>query len=332
MVEGASYFLLCHDDCAPDPDALHVLVEESFRSNAGIVCPKMVTWDDPDVLLHVGLSADKCGAVVERVQVGEIDAGQHDAVRDVFVAPGGFTLVRADLLAELGGFDPEVVAMGEDLDLCWRAQVAGARVVVAPDARVRHLEAVAGGLRAVAAGAGEAEPPTLQALQRRHELRAVLKCYGPFHLARVLPQAALLAAGEVVVALAVGDRARARAVAGAWRWNLSRRKELRRRRAEVKAHRVFDDAEVRRLQLRGSARLNTYLLAPRPPGVRRGPRPHPGHRRGGRGRRGAGRSRAAAHRQRRVGLLRGHRLRRARRPRPPFGAGPVRAPAAAGRC
>ncbi len=259
MVEGASYFLLCHDDCAPDPDALHVLVEESFRSNAGIVCPKMVTWDDPDVLLHVGLSADKCGAVVERVQVGEIDAGQHDAVRDVFVAPGGFTLVRADLLAELGGFDPEVVAMGEDLDLSWRAQVAGARVVVAPDARVRHLEAVAGGLRAVAAGAGEAEPPTLQALQRRHELRAVLKCYGPFHLARVLPQAALLAAGEVVVSLAVGDRARARAVAGAWRWNLSRRKELRRRRAEVKAHRVFDDAEVRRLQLRGSARLNTYL-------------------------------------------------------------------------
>jgi GT2 family glycosyltransferase len=259
MVEGASYFLLCHDDCAPDPDALHVLVEESFRSNAGIVCPKMVTWDDPDVLLHVGLSADKCGAVVERVQEGEIDAGQHDAVRDVFVAPGGFTLVRADLLAELGGFDPEVVAMGEDLDLSWRAQVAGARVVVAPDARVRHLEAVAGGLRAVATGAGETEPPSLQALQRRHELRAVLKCYGPFHLARVLPQAALLAAGEVVVALAVGDRTRARAVGGAWRWNLSRLKELRRRRAEVKAHRVFDDREVRRLQLRGSARLNTYV-------------------------------------------------------------------------
>jgi GT2 family glycosyltransferase len=259
MVEGASYFVLCHDDCAPDPDALHILVEESFRSNAGMVCPKMVTWDDPQVLLHVGLSADKSGAVVERVGEGEIDAGQHDAVRDVFVAPGGFTLIRADLLAELGGFDSQVVAMGEDLDLSWRAQLAGARVIVAPDARVRHLEAVASGLRPVAPVEGETETPTLQALQRRHELRAVLKCYGPFHLARVLPQAALLAVGEVVVALAVGDRPRARAVAGAWRWNLAHCKELRRRRAEVKAHRVFDDAEVRRLQLRGSARLNTYF-------------------------------------------------------------------------
>src|SRR5208283_4135261 len=35
--------------------------------------------------------------------------------------------------------------MGEDLDLCWRAQVVGARVLVAPEARVRHLEELASG-------------------------------------------------------------------------------------------------------------------------------------------------------------------------------------------
>ena len=42
--------------------------------------------------------------------------------------------------------------MGEDLDLCWRAQVAGARVVVAPDARVRHLEVIAPGVQPVLDG------------------------------------------------------------------------------------------------------------------------------------------------------------------------------------
>ena len=110
---------------------------------------------------------------------GEVDHGQHDAVRDVFVAPGGCILVRADLFAELKGFDAGIVAMGEDLDLSWRSQVAGSRVVVAPDARVRHREAVAGGLEPLAVG-GEPEgghPVTMQSLQRRHELRAVLKCY-----------------------------------------------------------------------------------------------------------------------------------------------------------
>ncbi len=259
MVEGAAFFLLCHDDCVPDPDTVHVLVEESYRSNAGVVTPKMVSWEDPSVLLHVGMNADKSGAVVERVQAGEVDHGQHDAVRDVFVAPGGFTLVRADLFRELGGYDEGIPSMGEDLDLSWRAQIAGARVVVAPDARVRHLEAVAAGLRPAATPADETPPPSRQVLQRRHELRAVLKCYTASHLVRVVPQAALLAIGEAVVALVVRDRARAGAVIGAWRWNLRRLGELRQLRRSVRAHRVFPDREVRRLQLRGSARLSTYL-------------------------------------------------------------------------
>src|SRR5450759_54158 len=83
MVDGASYFLFCHDDVALFPDTVHLLVEEAFRSNAGIVSPKVVSWDDPDRLLHVGMTVDKGGSVVDRVQPSEIDHGQHDAVRDL---------------------------------------------------------------------------------------------------------------------------------------------------------------------------------------------------------------------------------------------------------
>ncbi len=277
MVEGASHLLLCHDDVAPDPDAVHLMVEESFRSNAGVVAPKMVDFADPGRLLHVGMGVDKGGAVVDRIEPGEVDHGQHDSVLDVFLAPGGCTLVRADLFAELGGFDPAIVAMGEDLDLCWRAQVAGARVIVAPAARVRHLELLASGRRAMGgieaidglahrsgpsvAGDGPDPDPTveLQALQRRHELRAVLKCYGPFHLCRVIPQLLVLSAAEVVMAALTGNRQRASAVTHAWSWNLHARKDLRRRRAELRAHRRLPDAEVRRLQMRGSARLSTFV-------------------------------------------------------------------------
>ena len=147
MVDGAAYFLVCHDDIALADDAVHLMVEEAFRSNAGIVSPKVVSWNDSEQLVHVGMSIDKGGSVVERVQAHEIDHGQHDAVRDVFVAPGGCTLIRVDLFEELDGYDPSIVAMGEDLDLCWRAQVVGARIIVAPDARVRHLEVLASGER-----------------------------------------------------------------------------------------------------------------------------------------------------------------------------------------
>ncbi len=263
MVEGAAFYLLLHDDVALEHDAVHQMVEESFRSNAGVVTPKFVNWDDPTVLLHVGMSCDKTGAVVDRILEGEVDHGQHDAVRDVFVAPGGCILVRADLFGELRGFDPGIVAMGEDLDFSWRCQVAGSRVVVAPDAWVRHREVVAGGLvplSVVGAGATrDRRPVTMQVLQRRHELRAVLKCYTRIHLVRVLPQAALLALGEVLVALLARDGERARAVVGAWTWNARRLTEISLRRGELAEHRLFPDSEVRRLQLRGSARLSRYL-------------------------------------------------------------------------
>ena len=61
MVEGAAFFVLCHDDVAPEPDVVRLLVEEALRSNAGIVGPKLVAWDEPVQLLQVGMAVDKTG-------------------------------------------------------------------------------------------------------------------------------------------------------------------------------------------------------------------------------------------------------------------------------
>jgi GT2 family glycosyltransferase len=39
MVQGAAYLLFCHDDVAPAPDSVRLLVEEAYRSNAGVIGP-----------------------------------------------------------------------------------------------------------------------------------------------------------------------------------------------------------------------------------------------------------------------------------------------------
>ena len=177
MVEGSAFFLFCHDDVRLEPDAVHLMVEAAYRTNAGIVTPKVVAYEDPLVLLHVGQTSDRFGVVRERIEKGEIDHGQQDLERDVFVAPGGVTLVRADLFATLRGFDPLISLLGEDLDLCWRAQVAGARIVVAPLAKVAHRETIATGERPVTAiGTRRA---SRQDLQRRHQLLVVATGWGP---------------------------------------------------------------------------------------------------------------------------------------------------------
>ena len=88
--------LICHDDVAPDPGALRLMVEELYRSNAGAVGPKLVDWDDPSVLQAVGLGMDRFGEIDPVIEPGEVDQEQHDGVRDVFVLPSAYLLVRAD--------------------------------------------------------------------------------------------------------------------------------------------------------------------------------------------------------------------------------------------
>lgn len=278
LVQGASHLLLCHDDVAPEPDAVRLLVEEAFRSNAGVVAPKLVDWDDPERLLQVGMGADRTGAPAERVERGELDQAQHDAVRDVFFAPGGCTLIRADLFAALSGFDPSIALYGEDLDLSWRAHLAGARVVVAPAARVRHLEALSRGLRPLprlatrraglishlppplgsAAAAEDAARAQLR-LGRRHELRTVLKNYPALRLLVVLPRLALLWLAELGWDLLHGRLEKLHALPGAVWWNLARLGRLWAARAAVRRLRVTPDREIRRLQVSGSARLTALV-------------------------------------------------------------------------
>jgi len=253
LVEGAGFFCVLHDDVALDPPAIRLLVEEVFRSNAGLAGPKLVEWDRPGILQAVGVGVDKLGERAPISERGELDQEQHDAVRDVFCIPTACLLVRTDLFRALDGFDPDVFE-GDDLDLCWRAHVSGARVLVVPAARARHRGAI--GDR----GATDApDRNRTEALAERQRLLTVLTCYRPMSLLRVLPQYAIASLIQAVLALLTGRLRRAQALVGAWFANLARPGTIHRRRRALAAVRQVRDAEVRELQVRGFARLRAFL-------------------------------------------------------------------------
>jgi GT2 family glycosyltransferase len=236
-IEGASFFLFCHDDVALAPDAVRLLVEEAFRSNAAVVGPKLVDWDAPDRLLQIGLGVNGFGAPVPRIEEGELDQSQHDEVREVFAVPSACLLARVDLYAALGGFDPEMGAYGEDVDLCWRTQLAGARIVANPRAIVRHRQATAAGERPIA---------DELVVRRRNQLRAVLKNYRPFRRWLTVLQLAVLTLLDSLTAPLTERRERARAARGAWRWNVAteRRRSLRAARSVLRGSRQVGDHQV----------------------------------------------------------------------------------------
>ncbi len=245
----SAYLLVCHDDVALSSNTVSVLVTEAMRSNAGVVGPKLVRWDTPEVLQHVGFRVDRFAVSDEMVEFGELDQSQYDAVTDVFAVPSACMLIRSQLFAALGGFDSGMNRRGEDIDFCWRAQLAGARVMVVPDARVRHRETLADRV-----GVDDVRRTRL-----RHQIRTVLVTGSRTLLPLALLQLALLSLGEMLIALATGRFRQVRDVAHAWRWNLLRLGEIRRRRRALHALQVLAYRDLRAAQENGSVRINAFV-------------------------------------------------------------------------
>ncbi|MGM9335292.1 glycosyltransferase [Streptomyces murinus] len=153
--EPVQWLWLLHDDCAPEPDALAQLLRvvenelELGRDDVAIVGPKLRGWYDRRQLLEVGVSIANSGRRWTGLDRREQDQGQHDHVRTVLSVSTAGMLIRRDVFEQLGGFDRRLPLMRDDVDLCWRAHLAGHRVLIAPDAVVRHAEAASRERRAV---------------------------------------------------------------------------------------------------------------------------------------------------------------------------------------
>ncbi|MDN6177314.1 MAG: glycosyltransferase family 2 protein, partial [Micrococcaceae bacterium] len=144
---------LIHDDSAPDRGALEALLEAVETSPAVTIAGcKQLNRDQPRQLLDVGLGVSRWGERLTMIDVDELDQGQYDSRSDRFAVNSAGLLVRRDIWEELGGFDPALPGLGDDLDLCWRNRLAGHRVVVVPNAKMFHapdkVRSIAGPLAA----------------------------------------------------------------------------------------------------------------------------------------------------------------------------------------
>ncbi len=81
--------------------------------------------------------------------VWEQDDGQYDSEDYVFSACGGSSAYRQSMLEKIGLLDNDYFFLLEDVDLAWRAQLAGYKVLYLPTAIVyHHLSATGGGVTA----------------------------------------------------------------------------------------------------------------------------------------------------------------------------------------
>jgi GT2 family glycosyltransferase len=143
------FIVLLNNDTEVDPRWLEeILAAFERHPEAGIVASKMKLFDRRDTF-HTAGDFYRLDGIPGNRGVWEIDQGQYDREEYVFSACGGSAAYRKSMLDQIGLLDEDFFYSCEDVDLAWRAQLAGWKCVYAPRAVVYHkLSATGGGATA----------------------------------------------------------------------------------------------------------------------------------------------------------------------------------------
>lgn len=137
LKDGLKYVATLNNDAFADKDWLKYLVSElDENSKIGIATCKLLT-DDGKKLDSTGDCYTVWGLPYPRGR-GEKDEGQYDDKTEIFAASGGASIYRAEMLDKIGMFDTDFFAYYEDVDLSFRAQLAGWQVRYVPNAKAFH--------------------------------------------------------------------------------------------------------------------------------------------------------------------------------------------------
>jgi GT2 family glycosyltransferase len=113
--------------------------------DVGALQPKLLQHRDPGWFEYAGASGgyiDRFGYPFSRGRIFftlEPDRGQYDDAREVFWATGAAICLRRQALDRVGLLDEHFFMHMEEIDLCWRLQRAGYRVMVEPSSRIFHI-------------------------------------------------------------------------------------------------------------------------------------------------------------------------------------------------
>lgn len=136
---------LLNNDTEVDPGWAAAVMDAFARyPEIGSVASKMLLFDRRDHIHTAGDLFTVDGRAVNR-GVWQRDEGQYDREEFVFSACGGSSAYRRAMLDDIGLLDTDFFFSIEDVDLGWRAQLAGWRCLYTPAAVVYHQLSASGG-------------------------------------------------------------------------------------------------------------------------------------------------------------------------------------------
>jgi GT2 family glycosyltransferase len=140
---GAPYTAPFNNDAVADKDWLkHLVTYLDSHPEAGLAACKVLSADGK----HIDSTGDwftNWGLPYPRGR-GETDIDKYDTQTEIFAASGAASLYRVAMLEQIGLLDEDFFAYYEDVDLSFRAQLAGWKVAFVPQSVVRHETSTTG--------------------------------------------------------------------------------------------------------------------------------------------------------------------------------------------
>ena len=137
IAEGKTYAAPFNNDARADKDWLkHLVAYMDNHQNCGIATCNLLLGDGKTID-STGDQYTVWGISFPRGR-NEENAGQYNHDTAIFGASGGASIYRVDMLKKVGLFDQDFFAYYEDVDLSFRAQLAGWKVAFVPKAIVYH--------------------------------------------------------------------------------------------------------------------------------------------------------------------------------------------------
>ncbi len=134
-----------NNDTEAHPRFVEALVTAFIEHpEAGMVASKMLLFDHRDQIHSAGDGYGLDGIPFNR-GVWQRDEGQFNEPGWIFGGCGGAVAYRRAMLDDVGLFDESLFMYCEDVDLNWRAQLAGWRCWYSPEAIVYHKLSATGG-------------------------------------------------------------------------------------------------------------------------------------------------------------------------------------------
>ncbi len=134
----APWVAMLNNDTRPEPAWLeHLLDATDQEPRLGMVGSKLLRMRNPGQIDSAGIAVDWAGIAWDWRGGDLDDTGERD-LAEIFGPCGGAALYARAMLDEVGAFDGDFFAYLEDVDLAWRARLAGWRACLQPQARALH--------------------------------------------------------------------------------------------------------------------------------------------------------------------------------------------------